>query len=308
MVQENRLSKILVVCGPTASGKTSLAIDLALRYNGEVISADSVYIYKDLNVGSAKPDSDEMRGVRHHMINVIEAADEFSVSDYESQALPIVYDVISRGKLPVICGGTGFYVNSLLYKMSYGNAKGNESLRNEYKLKAEREGNMSLWEELNAIDPVTAKKLHYNDTVRVIRALEIYYSTGVKKSDVKDELVLRFDPFVIRTDIDRAELYERIDTRVDEMIKNGLIDEVKRLIDKGITLKNQCMQGIGYKETYSALINGETIPTDIIKQNSRRYAKRQITFFKRMNAYDFNPAERENYPELYRNIDEFLKN
>ena len=204
MVQTNSMKeKILIVCGPTASGKTALAVDIAKKYNGEVISADSVAIYKNLNIGSAKPDEKEMQGIPHYMINVADDTAEFSVSDYENQALKIIYDILSRDKLPIICGGTGFYVNSLIYKMSYGNAKGDLNLRKKYEEIARKQGNLAVWNELRRVDEQTAKKLHPNDLVRVIRAIEIFHSTGIKKSDVVDELIPRFDYFAIMPDISR---------------------------------------------------------------------------------------------------------
>lgn len=308
MVQENSLTdKILVVCGPTASGKTALAVDIARKYNGEVISADSVSIYKNLNIGSAKPTKDEMQGIPHYMIDIVEENAGFSVSDYESKALPIIYDIISRHKLPIVCGGTGFYINSILYKMSYGNAKGDDGIRDKYRALALKSGNRAVWDELNMIDSETAVKLHYNDSVRVIRALEIFYSTGVKKSQIIDELNPRFDAFVIMPEIERSVLYDRINARVDDMINRGLLDEVQGLINRGITIDNQCMQGIGYKEIYTARQNGEDVPIDEIKRNSRRYAKRQLTFFKRLNPYLFNPLTDKSKIDLYNNIEIFLK-
>lgn len=300
--------KILIVCGPTASGKTALAVDLAKKYDGEVVSADSVAIYKNLDIGSAKPSVEEMQGIPHHMIDVVEATADFSVSDYENQALKAVYDVLSRKKLPVVCGGTGFYVNSLIYKMSYGNTKGDLNLRKKYEEIAKTQGNLAVWEELNKIDEATAEKLHPNDLVRVIRAIEIFYSTGIKKSEITDELIPRFDFFAIMPDLPREKLYERINSRVDNMIERGLEKEVKALIDTGITLDNQCMQGIGYKEIYSAIINGKDIPTEEIKQNSRRYAKRQITFFKRLNPYKFDAEQNKDRSKLFAETDKFLDN
>lgn len=161
-------------------GKDGFGRRYCKKYNGEVISADSVAIYKNLNIGSAKPDEKEMQGIPHYMINVADDTAEFSVSDYENQALKIIYDILSRDKLPIICGGTGFYVNSLIYKMSYGNAKGDLNLRKKYEEIARKQGNLAVWNELCKVDEQTAKKLHPNDLVRVIRAIEIFHSTGIK--------------------------------------------------------------------------------------------------------------------------------
>lgn len=300
--------KVIAVVGPTASGKTKLAVNLAEKYNGEIISADSVSVYKRLDVGSAKPTEEEKRGVKHYMIDVAETVDDFSVSDYERLALPILRDILSRGKIPIICGGTGFYVNSLIYELSYGGASANLQIREKYEDMAKREGKESVWLELKKIDEPTSKKLHPNDLVRVIRALEIYYSTGKRKSDIKDRLKPRFDCLTVTTCLPREILYQRINDRVDDMYKRGLENEVRELISSGISLEHQCMQGIGYKEVYAAIINGEPFPFEEIKQNSRRYAKRQITFFKKNNPVEHNPLIDGGYEKLCKIIDNFLNN
>ena len=307
MVQENSLKKILVVCGPTGSGKTALSVELALKYGGEVVSADSVAIYKGLDVGSAKPEISEMKGVKHHMIDVVSPFDEFSVSDFEKMALPIIEDIILRGKLPIICGGTGFYVNSILYKMSYGKVKGDEKIREKYMQMAKEQGNSSVFEILKSKDPESAEILHENDLVRVVRALEIVESTGIKKSDIIDEKTPRFDFISIMTDMPRELLYDRINKRVDIMVEKGIEDEVSNLIKKGVTIDNQCMQGIGYKEVYDSIIKGEPFPLELVKMNSRRYAKRQITFFKRNeNIVKYNPLQDGEFKKLCKIIDDFL--
>ena len=307
MVQKNSLNKILVVCGPTGSGKSALSVELALKYGGEVVSADSVAIYKGLDVGSAKPDSKEKKGVIHHMIDVVTPFDDFSVSDYENMALKAVEYILSRGKLPIICGGTGFYINSILYKMSYGKTKGDEKIRQKYQEMAKNLGNRAVFEVLKNKDPETAQILHENDLVRVIRALEIVENTGIKKSDIKDEKTPRYDFISIMTDMPRETLYDRINKRVDIMVEKGIESEVKGLIDKGVTIQNQCMQGIGYKEVYESITKGEPFPYELVKMNSRRYAKRQITFFKRNeNLYKYNPLLDGEFEKLCKIIDNFL--
>lgn len=309
MVQENNLNKIIVICGPTGSGKTALSVELALKYGGEIVSADSVAIYKGLDVGSAKPTVEERKGVVHHMIDVVTPFDEFSVSDYEKMALPIVEDILSRGKLPIICGGTGFYVNSILYKMSYGKSSGNSEVRERYKKIAREKGNGALFEILKSVDPESAEVLHENDLVRVIRALEIFESSGVKKSDIVDEKTPRFKFISILTDMDREVLYDRINRRVDLMIDNGIEAEVKALMDMGVNLNCQCMQGIGYKEVLESISNNEPFPTELVKMRSRRYAKRQITFFKRSeNLVKYNPTQKGEYEKLCKIIDNFINN
>lgn len=309
MVQENSLSKIIVVCGPTGSGKSALSVELALKYGGEVVSADSVAVYKGLDVGSAKPTLSQMKGVKHHLIDVVSPFNEFTVSDFESSALTAIEDILSRGKLPIICGGTGFYVNSVLYKMSYGNSKGNLAVRQKYQDLAREKGNGAVFAVLKEKDPETAEILHENDLVRVIRALEIFESTGVKKSDIVDEKKPRFNFITVMTDMPRELLYDRINKRVDQMVACGIEDEVKGLINLGVTIQNQCMQGIGYKEVYESITANLPFPSDLVKMNSRRYAKRQITFFKRAeNLVKYNPLEYGEFEKLCKIIDNFLNN
>lgn len=286
MVQEDYIvmkKKILIICGPTASGKTALAIECAKRLNTEVISADSLYIYKGLNIGTAKPTIEEMDGIVHHMIDVSLPTDTFTVSQYKELAEPIINKLHNDNKIPIICGGTGFYINSLLYDLSYGLGEGNLEVREKYKKLALDNGNRYVYEILANVDPESANKLHYNDVKRVIRALEIYES-GQKKSDIKDDLTPKYDYTAIAIDYPREELYFRINKRVDLMFDLGIVEEVKGLLNSGITIENQCLQGIGYKEVYSYL-NGELSvdqAKDLIKLNTRHYAKRQITFFKRL--------------------------
>ena len=283
MVQKDSLKKIVIICGPTASGKTALSVALAKRLGTEVISADSLYIYKGLNIGTAKPTKEEMQGVTHHLIDVVDPEDDFSVSDYERLSLPIINDLISKNKIPIVCGGTGFYINSIIYKLSYGNAKGSEEIRQKYASLLAEKGEDYIYNYLKCVDPETADKLHPHDVKRVIRALEIYEIYGKPKSEIKDDLTPRYDYKSFTVGFNRDSLYKRIDDRVNEMLGSGLIEEVKGLLSKGITLKNQCMQGIGYKEVANYLINNSSYDEMVeeLKRNTRRYAKRQITFFKR---------------------------
>jgi len=284
MVQKNSIkNKILIICGATATGKTDLAVQCAKRLNSEVISADSMYIYKNLNVGTAKPSISEMQGVVHHLIDVVKPDESFSVSDYKRLVEPIISKLLSEGKVPVICGGTGFYINSILYDLSYGNAGANIEVREKFKKIAEEQGNLAVYKHLLSVDPDTANKLHPNDLKRVIRALEIYYSS-TKKSNIIDEFVPKYDYNAYAIDYTREELYERINNRVDLMLKNGLIDELNNLISLGITREHQCMQAIGYKELFDYLDGVRSLEetAELIKLNTRHYAKRQITFFKRL--------------------------
>ncbi len=278
------MNKLLIICGATATGKTKLAIDLAKKLQTEIISADSQLIYKGLDIGTAKPDEREMGGVKHHLIDVVLPDSDFSVTDYAETAKPIIKSLLDNCKIPIICGGTGFYINSLLYDLSYGNTAKDDSVRRKYEEIAEKKGKEYLFSILKQIDPSTAEKLHCNDVKRVIRALEIYEISGKKKSDICDELKSKYEYLAVAIDFPRDELYKRIDLRVDEMFKKGLVGEVENLLNTGIDEKCQCMQAIGYKEVVNCLKNGnkESIMRDIIKLNTRHYAKRQITFFKKM--------------------------
>lgn len=284
MVQTNSLKrKILIICGATATGKTALAVECAKLLDTEIISADSMNVYSGLNVGTAKPSLEERQGVVHHLIDVVSPFDRFTVGNYRELAMPVIEKLHARGKIPVICGGTGFYVNSLLYKLSYGNGVGDVSVRNKYKDIAKEKGNEAVYEILQTKDPKTAEKLHPNDLKRVIRALEIY-DGGSKKSDIIDDKSPVFDYDAYCISFPRDELYERIDKRVDCMIENGLIEEVISLKKQGVTIFEQCMQGIGYKEVYAYLSGKYSLEEaiNLIKLNTRHYAKRQITFFKKL--------------------------
>ena len=280
------MKRILVICGATATGKTSLAVDCAKALNSEVISADSQLVYRGLNVGTAKPTIAEMKGVNHHLIDIVGAEQNFSVSDYEERALPIIERLLVEGKTPVVCGGTGFYINSILYNLGYGNVEANAEVRARYETVLAERGKEYVYGLLKEVDPESADKLHVNDTKRVIRALEIFEVSGKKKSEQNDELKPRYDFLAVAIDYPRSELYSRIDSRVDCMFNSGLIEEVKRLKSVGIDENCQSMQAIGYKEVLEGLKNGlnESTMRDIIKKNTRHYAKRQYTFFKKLNG------------------------
>ncbi|MBD5636549.1 MAG: tRNA (adenosine(37)-N6)-dimethylallyltransferase MiaA [Clostridia bacterium] len=286
--------KLLVICGATASGKSDLAVECAKRLNGEIISCDAFLVYRDLNIGTAKPTKEEMQGIPHYMIDVASPLEKFSVSDFERMALPILNDILSRNKTPVLCGGTGFYMNALLYAQSFGNAPASQEVRKKYEGILEEKGREYLHGLLREVDPESAEVLHVNDTVRVVRALEIYELTGKKKSEQNDKRIPRY-PFVsFAFDYPREELYARIERRVDRMIEAGLVEEVKGLLQSGVPAEAQCMQGIGYKEVVESLKNNELQSTmsDVIKKNTRNYAKRQLTFFKRTeNLHWLKPTD-----------------
>ncbi len=277
------MKKLLVVCGATATGKTALAVECAKRLNGEVVSADALLVYRGLTIGTAKPTKEEMGGVPHHMIDVAEPTERFSVSDYERLARPIVEDILARGKLPVLCGGTGFYLNALLYERTLGGAPADAALRARLEAVAEEKGKAYLHEMLREVDPESAETLHENDVRRVIRALEIYALTGKRKSEQHDAPTPRYDFSAVAFAFPRGQLYARIDARVDAMMRAGLVEEVKGLLARGVAEDAQCMQGIGYKEVVEGQKNGymQSTMSDIIKKNTRNYAKRQLTFFKK---------------------------
>ena len=300
------MNKVLVICGATASGKTSLAVDCALKLNTQVISADSQLIYKGLDIGTAKPTAEEMRGVKHHLIDIVEPNESFSVSDYRNAALPVLNRLLNEGKTPIICGGTGFYINSLLFELSYGNVAADSKIRDKYAKMLKEDGAQALYDRLKSVDEDTAQKLHVNDTKRIIRALEIYEVSGKKKSEQNDCLIPVFNYTAVAINYPREELYERIDRRVDEMFECGLVEEVQNLLKKGIDENCQCMQAIGYKEVVFGLKNrySDSTMRDIIKQNTRHYAKRQITFFKKLQGISWiepNDATADKVAEILNN-------
>lgn len=312
MVQTDSLKKFaIVVCGPTGSGKTKLAIDLAKTFDGEIISADSIAIYKGLDIGTAKPTKEEKSLAVHHMIDVIEPDKEFSVAEYKDLARKILFDAVSRGKTPIICGGTGYYIDALLYDFSYGNCPKNEDFRKKCDEIIEKEGIGVLYDKLYEVDKKTAETLHLNDKMRIVRAIEIYETTGEKKSDIVDEKTPVLPFFAFSYDYDRERLYERINLRVDDMFKEGLVSEVTSLLSKGVKPSAQSMQGIGYKEVVDGILNdvSEAEIKETVKRNTRRYAKRQITWFKRLNNLVYlNPCDKNNLDFIREYVYEHLPN
>ncbi len=278
------MNNIICIAGPTASGKTALAVELAKEFNGEVVSCDSMYVYRRMNIGTAKPTVEEMQGIVHHMIDVAEPDVDFSVSKYCDMAAPIVDDVVARGKTAIIAGGTGLYMDSLIKGNDFADLPAT-GIREKLEAKAAEVGFDAMLEELRAIDPDSADRL--KDTRRVIRALEVYYETGITMTEHNRrtrEIPPRYNPLWIGLDFtERSELYRRINLRVDIMLEMGLIEEIKNLLASGIPAKCTAMQAIGYKEFVAAL-NGEcTIEeaADQVRMFSRRYAKRQLTWFRR---------------------------
>ena len=296
------MNNIICIAGPTASGKTALAVDLAKTLNGEVVSCDSMYVYRGMNVGTAKPSLEEMDGIPHHMIDVCPPDEDFSVSRYCEMATPIIEDITARGKTAIIAGGTGLYMDSLI--------RGNDfapfpstGMRKKLEERADREGMEAMLNLLRSIDPDSAARLHLADRKRIIRALEVYYETGetITEHNRKTQAVPpRFSPLWLGLDFaDRGELYRRIDLRVDIMLEQGLIPEIQALLSSGIPAKCTAMQAIGYKEFVAAMEGRYTMEeaAEEVKKASRHYAKRQLTWFRRNKAIHWLTRETGESPE-----------
>ena len=279
--------KILVITGPTASGKTALAVELAKLRGGEVVSADSMQIYRGMDVGTAKPTAEEMQGIPHHMLDVVDPDENFSVARYVDMAAACVDDILSRGKLPVVAGGTGLYVDSLLSGRDFAAFDPDSGLRGELEAEFAAEGGEEMLKRLAAVDPESAARLHPNDAKRIIRALEVFRSTGMtitRHNELTQQIPPRYDALTVTLAFDRREdMWARIDRRVDVMMANGLADEVRGLLARGLDPRCTAMQAIGYKEFTSALTGGGDLlsAAEEVKLRSRQYAKRQLTWFAR---------------------------
>lgn len=275
---------ILILTGPTAVGKTALSIELAKILGGEIISADSMQIYRKMDIGSAKISQEEMDSVVHHMIDVVDPDEDFSVADFHDMASQIISDIHKRGKLAIVTGGTGLYLNSLVYDMDFGGTNSDPSIRKDLEEILNDKGKDYLYRLLQDLSPEAAKRIHPNNTKRVIRGIEVY-KTGGDMGDFSNDLKYnpKFDAKIIVLNRDRSILYDRINQRVDMMFDMGLLDEVKGLHQMGYTSQMQSMKGIGYKEVLEYFDGKMTLEEsiDILKQGTRRYAKRQITWFKR---------------------------
>ncbi len=283
---EVKKPKVLVVVGPTASGKTALGVALAKKLDGEIISADSMQIYKYMNIGTAKVTLEEMQGVPHHLVDCVSPDEEFSVAKYKTTALVAIEVILSKGKLPIIIGGTGLYINSLSLPWDFQKKDSDEIIRWRLTAEAEVLGKEALYERLKSVDPVTAEIVHPNNLNRIIRALEIYELTGKPKSYFDEETKKQDVPYeyiILGLDWDRETLYHRINRRVDLMIEEGLVDETKMLIERGYDWNLTALKAIGYKELRPYL-EGETSLAEavtILKRDSRHYAKRQMTWFRK---------------------------
>ena len=280
------MQKVLAIVGATASGKSKAAVELAKKLNGEIISMDSMQIYKHMDIGTAKVTLQEMENIPHHMIDIVEPNMPFSVSDFVKLAKDKINEITARGKLPILAGGTGLYFESLIYPFNFGGAKSDDDIKNNLYKQLEQFGAEYLHKKLMEIDPIDGAKIHPNNTKRLIRALEIYEITGNTKTNNSTNKQLLYDLDMYVLDWDRKILYDRIEKRVQIMFDNGLQKEIENLLKRGITFDMQSMQGIGYKE-FASYFDGKCSLDDVknaIILNSRHYAKRQITWFKR---YDF---------------------
>lgn len=278
-------AKVIVICGPTASGKTALSIEVAKKINGEIISCDSMQIYKDMNIGTAKPTKEEMGEIKHYLIDYVLPTERYSVAEYKKDAKKAIKEVIEKGKIPIIVGGTGLYVDSLIYEIEYPEIKFDEEYRKKLEKEVEEEGLEKLYEKAKKIDPIAIQKISKTDKKRILRVLEIYHATG--KTKTEQEIISRqkepeYAYKVYGLLWDRQKLYDRINLRVDIMIEQGLIEEVKTILKKYSEFPT-AMQGLGYKEVVQYL-NKEITKEEMIekiKQETRRYAKRQMTWFRK---------------------------
>ena len=273
--------KVIAIVGPTAVGKTSLSIELAKQFNGEIISGDSMQVYRGLDIGTAKVTAEEMEGRPHHLIDVRDVDESYSAADFQKAARKAIQEISDRGKLPIIVGGTGLYIQSLLWDYKLGNEGEleDDSLRAKYEAFAEENGNLALWEKLQLTDPLAAEKIHCNNRKKMIRALEVFELTGHSILEPKEQPKELYDSFLIGLNTDRSILYQRINQRVDLMVEQGLLAEAKNLA-KNPTV--QAAQGIGYKEFFPYLSGGSSLEAALeeVKLHSRRYAKRQLTWFR----------------------------
>lgn len=306
------MNKIIVVCGPTASGKTALAVELAKHYDGEVISADSMQIYTDMDVASAKATPEEQQGIPHHLLGFLEPTESFSVADFVGLCDECVRDILSRGKTPIICGGTGLYISSFVDNLAFDDSEQDFAFREEMRRFAEEHGNAALLEKLRGIDPETAVTLHENNVGRIIRALEVYKTTGHTISQAKAMSRQNPSPYefiMLTIDFeDRERLRERINRRVDIMLKNGLLDEARRCFEQPD--RPTAAQAIGCKELYPYFRGERTLEDCVeeLKLRTRQYAKRQMTWFRRdKRIQHIIVGQNDGLPEIFQNALEIIE-
>ncbi|OQB14010.1 MAG: tRNA dimethylallyltransferase [Firmicutes bacterium ADurb.Bin193] len=286
------MKPLIVITGPTASGKTAYSVEMAQKIGGEIINADSMQIYKHMDIGTAKPSMEERGGIPHHLMDIVEPWENYSVAQYCKEAHRCIAQIHDSGKIPILVGGTGLYIDSVVYNIEYGEGGADEEFRREMKQLASERGNEYILNMLEKVDPQSAAKIHLSDTKRIIRALEVYHLTGETITEQNKKSRLKKSPYdakIYAIEMERQELYRRINARVDMMFEAGLTDEVKRLLGMGVSEKATSMQAIGYKET-AEYLRGEASFSDAvekIKRNTRRYAKRQLVWFRRNSGINW---------------------
>lgn len=302
------MDNVIIIVGPTASGKTKVSIELAKEIEGEIVSADSMQVYKYMNIGTAKPDIEEMAGIKHYLIDEITPSEDFSVAKHQQLAYKYIEEILKKEKTPIVCGGTGLYINSLIYNIEFADTICDWELREKLAKEAEEYGNEYIHNKLKAIDPKAAQNIHINNVKRVIRAIEVYACTNKPISLHQEESLKnppKYNYIIIGLIKERKRLYEDIEKRVDLMMEEGLVEEVKKLIEMGYDKNTIAMQGLGYKEIMS-YIKGEISKEDalyILKRDTRRYAKRQITWFNKLkNIYWINVDEVRREKEIIEKI------
>ncbi|HHT50216.1 MAG TPA: tRNA (adenosine(37)-N6)-dimethylallyltransferase MiaA [Eubacteriaceae bacterium] len=301
---------LIIILGPTAVGKTDIAIQIAKRIGGEIISADSMQVYKYMNIGTAKPDKEEMEGIEHYLIDEIEPDEEFNVAIFQKRAIKYIDKILNKNRIPIVAGGTGLYINSLIYPLDFTDGITNWKYRDQLNEIANDKGNEYLHNLLKEIDPISASNIHPNNRKRVIRALEIYKETGKTMSyykEISKDKKTPFNPLIIGLKMKRQLLYERINKRVDMMIDGGLVNEVKEILDKGYNKDLISMLGLGYKEIIKYLEGKYTLEEAIyiLKRDTRRFAKRQLTWFRRIE--DVSWYDIGEYDSKYSLIEDILK-
>ncbi len=298
------MSKVLVIVGPTAIGKSSLSINLAKRFNGEIINGDSIQVYKELNIASAKITKEEMNGIPHHLLDYKEVTDDYNVAFFQQDGRKAIEDITSRGKLPIVCGGTGLYIKALLYDYTF--LKQEETISNDYS----QYSNEQLFEMLKQLDFQSSLSIHPNNRKRVIRALDMAKSGSSKsEQEAKQEHKLLYDAKIISLTMDREKLRSRIDQRIEIMLNQGLLDEINYLFSK-YPYDLHCFQGIGYKEFIPYYKNIKTLQECIedVKTHTKQFAKRQYTWFRNQMPVDWYDIENKDYPNnVYKDVEEFLK-
>ncbi|WP_163102292.1 tRNA (adenosine(37)-N6)-dimethylallyltransferase MiaA [Peribacillus alkalitolerans] len=303
--------KIIVIIGPTAVGKTKLSVELAKRFNGEIISGDSMQIYRGMDIGTAKITPEEMEGIPHHLIDIKEPKEPFNAAEFQELASKEIINIANRGKIPIIAGGTGLYIQSLLFQYEFSEAVSDPEFRHKWEEIAHQKGEEFVHERLKEVDPESASRIHPNNIRRVIRALEIYHLTGITMTDTLQAQTMHsdYDYILIGLDMDRELLYDRINKRVDIMMEEGLLNEVKELFNQGVR-EVQSIQAIGYKEIYEFLDGKCSLEAAVekLKQNSRRYAKRQLTWFRnKMDVFWFDVSNVEDFQKKVIEISHFIE-